>query len=149
MDRNKRQSNPKPPRSSQPEAEYELGRQVERLQRDLSRRDRELEEERAESERGLERVQKLERDKVELKRELEDVRDEASEYQRLVEELQQQIQTLEDQKGVKRKGDQVGEEDREDTEDLVRDLQYEINDKNREIGALVEDLEVYFINVWL
>jgi chromosome segregation ATPase len=122
---------------------------VERLQRDLSRRDRELEEERAESERGLERVQKLERDKVELKRELEDVRDEASEYQRLVEELQQQIQTLEDQKGVKRKGDQVGEEDREDTEDLVRDLQYEINDKNREIGALVEDLEVYFINVWL
>jgi len=119
-------------------------RQLERLERDLTRRDRELEEEREENERCMDRIKKLERDKVELKREVEGLRDEAEDYKRTVDEYKDRIM-----KTRKLQGQQYAEEGELSEDDVANhndtfQTTHEIlvMQKNKEIQKFIQDIEV-------
>lgn len=126
----------------------ELNRKVERLQRDLVRRDRELEDERHENQKALDKIKKLERDKVELKRDLEDFRLEAEEYKRTLDEYKAQIRTRRESvsSGNIENGDSDPNANIRDEDYRSSNKNYELtmNQKNREISQLIEDIEVRF-----
>lgn len=127
----------------------ELNRKIERLQRDLTRRDRELEDERLENEKVMDKIKKLERDKVELKREVEDFRLEAEEYKRTLDEYKAQMRS---RGGSYSPGGSESGHNNSELNGNVGDhhhgssKNYELilNQKNKEISQLIDDVEVRF-----
>lgn len=126
----------------------ELNRRIERLQRDLTRRDRELEDERLENEKVMDKIKKLERDKVELKREVEDFRLEAEEYKRTLDEYKAQMRS---RGGSYSPGgsdsanmhtDQNGNSADQHHHGSSKNHELIINQKNKEISQLLDDVEV-------
>lgn len=126
----------------------ELNRRIERLQRDLNRRDRELDDERLENEKVMDKIKKLERDKVELKREVEDFRLEAEEYKRTLDEYKAQMRS---RGGSYSPGgsdsanmhvDQNGNSAELQHHGSSKNYELIINQKNKEISQLLDDVEV-------
>jgi hypothetical protein len=121
----------------------DVRRQVDRLERDLSRRDRELDEERVENERCMDRIKKLERDKVELKREVEGLRDETEEYKRTLEDYKDRSARLKKAQGSNyAEGSDLSEDDIANHNHFQSSFELSLVQKNKEIEQLIEDNEV-------
>ncbi|XP_021960542.2 centrosomal protein of 290 kDa [Folsomia candida] len=130
----------------------DLKRQIDRLERDLQRRDRELNEERIETEKCIESIKRLERDKIDLRREVEGLRDEAEDYRRALDEYKERAaKKFSSSGGGKRmaggeydnsdEGDEYYNDGNGKQQSQQSGFDMTVQQKNRQIQQLIEDTE--------